>query len=395
MTWICEVINLAAYDFRNDFYKGEFHKDDGRTFELHFSKDHEDYVAQLASGRAIGVAIVADEFSGTVEEAVRIYTKYYGPYINQLAIICDEPSPQYIADLWDLGIENIFAKKSWEVELRGLCAKSALEIQHCPELYSKIREINLRIGKGESLENFIIDEEAAITAKFDFRTSFTLGRYYEATGKHEESAEFYARTRDLNVGFRPAQYNLIGAYKKIGNYSAMENVSHSLWQTNPENTLNAYRLGQAYLVNNKMDKALNILHDLNTKDQKMANMFNVEILIKSASPEKVVEYLDSINEISDECASLLNEQGIKCAKEGKAKVALALYERAHRLVRSQTKYKVSYNAALACYRMRAFKYAIQFLNRCEFEYGSPFPKLKSLREKLEAVMANSSGAKSA
>lgn len=395
MTWICEVINLVAYDFRNDYYKGEFHKDEGRSFDLHFAKDQQDYIAQFESGQIIGLAIVADEYSPGIEDVVKSFSKYYGPYLHQIAIICDDPDPQYIADLWDLGIENIFPKQTWEVELRSLCAKIALEIQHSSELYGKIRSLNLRIGKGESLGDFRLDDEAKITAQFDYRTSYTLGRLFEATGKHDKSAEFYAKTRDLNISFRPAQYNLIGAYKKTGNFSGMEKISESLYQTNPENATNTYKLGQAYLLNNKVDQAKGLLPKLEGKDKKLANMLNVEILIKSPDSEKVIEYLDSIDEISDECASLLNEQGIKLAQQGKAKDALALYERAHRLVREQTKYKVSYNAALACYRMKAFKHALQYINRCEEEFGKPFPKLKNLRDKLEEVIAKSNTAKSA
>lgn len=75
----------------------------------------------------------------------------------------------------------------------------------------------------------------------------------------------------------------------------------------------------------------------------------------------------------------------KLSQAGKGKSALALYTKAHKVVRPELRYKISMNAALACYRLADFDAALAWLDRCEKEYGSAYEKLVKIRKAVLAA----------
>ena len=66
----------------------------------------------------------------------------------------------------------------------------------------------------------------------------------------------------------------------------------------------------------------------------------------------------------------------------KGKSALALYQKAHKIVRAELKYKISLNAALACRRLKEWDMALKYVARCEREFGATFPKLAKIRQAI-------------
>ena len=85
-------------------------------------------------------------------------------------------------------------------------------------------------------------------------------------------------------------------------------------------------------------------------------------------------------------ASKLNEVGIKLAKEGQTAEALAVYEKAHRVVQPVLRYKVSLNAALACHQAGDTVKALALLKRCEAEYGGSFDKLERIKKTMTTAV---------
>jgi hypothetical protein len=78
--------------------------------------------------------------------------------------------------------------------------------------------------------------------------------------------------------------------------------------------------------------------------------------------------------------------GIKLSQANKGKSALALYQKAHTIVKKELRYKVSLNAALACYRLEDFATALKYLDRCEREYGGILDKAAKIRNACKASM---------
>jgi nucleotidyltransferase/DNA polymerase involved in DNA repair len=92
--------------------------------------------------------------------------------------------------------------------------------------------------------------------------------------------------------------------------------------------------------------------------------------------------MDQMSGVGPFFAAKLNDLGIKLSQAGKGKSALALYQKAHRVVREDLRYKITLNAALACRRLQDFDMALKYVARCAKEYGSMFPKLVKIKETL-------------
>ena len=65
------------------------------------------------------------------------------------------------------------------------------------------------------------------------------------------------------------------------------------------------------------------------------------------------------------------------------------------MVRKELRYKVSMNAALACYRLKDFKMALKYLVRTEKEYGRKLEKVDKIRKACKASLAKMAAKKEA
>lgn len=74
---------------------------------------------------------------------------------------------------------------------------------------------------------------------------------------------------------------------------------------------------------------------------------------------------------------------------------LSLYQKAHKIVRQDLKYKISLNAALACRRLGEFEMGLKYVARCAKEYGSMYPKLAKIKETLMKEQAAKAAATAA
>jgi tetratricopeptide (TPR) repeat protein len=81
-------------------------------------------------------------------------------------------------------------------------------------------------------------------------------------------------------------------------------------------------------------------------------------------------------------AAKLNDLGIKLSQAGKGKSALSLYNKAHKVVRPELKYKISLNSALACRKLGEYEAGLKYVARCAKEFGSMYPKLQKIKETM-------------
>jgi tetratricopeptide (TPR) repeat protein len=95
-----------------------------------------------------------------------------------------------------------------------------------------------------------------------------------------------------------------------------------------------------------------------------------QICLGTGKIGEAFQLMDQMSEVGPFFAAKLNELGIRLSQAGKGKSALALYQKAHKIVRSELKYKISLNAALACRRLQEFDMALKYIIRCRKEYGS-------------------------
>lgn len=105
-----------------------------------------------------------------------------------------------------------------------------------------------------------------------------------------------------------------------------------------------------------------------------------------------MKHLDELENVGPLFAAKLNDLGVQLSRAGKGNSALALYKKAHKIVRPNLRYKISLNASLACRRMKAYDLALKYAQRCKAEYGESFEKLDKI---FAAIMKEKKAAQKA
>jgi hypothetical protein len=117
-----------------------------------------------------------------------------------------------------------------------------------------------------------------------------------------------------------------------------------------------------------------------------------QVLLCTGKIGEAFKLMDDMSEVGPFFAAKMNELGIQLSQAGKGKSALALYQKAHKIVRPELRYKISLNAALACRRLKAWDLALKYLTRCQKEYGASFSKIDKIRESIEAARVEEAAA---
>ena len=106
------------------------------------------------------------------------------------------------------------------------------------------------------------------------------------------------------------------------------------------------------------------------------------MFLRAGKIQEAFVLMDKMSEVGPFFAAKLNEFGVKLSQSGKGKSALTFFKKVHGVVRQDLRYKISINAALACLRIGEFDKALEYVNRCEMEFGSPLEKAKKIRQSI-------------
>ncbi len=226
-------------------------------------------------------------------------------------------------------------------------------------------------------------------AEYDYRIAYAKGKAAEATGDYNSAAAAYDQSRQMNKMFRPSSASLGESLLITGKVDDALEVFKTLEKTNPYDVERKANIAAAYIEKGDFASAQRYVEAAAKMAPGNSRVLEAQaqVLLCTGKVADAFKLMDNMSDVGPFFAAKLNELGIQLSQTGKGKSALALYQKAHKIVRPELRYKISMNAALACRRLREWDMALKYVARCEREYGSALPKLDKIKEAVIAAKA--------
>lgn len=324
--------------------------------------------------------------SNLAASALEYFRQKVGPLAHFQGIVCTEPEPNFLADVFEFGIEKFIKEETWPADIAAQAREIEVILNDPDSSEAKIIELSASIARGD--QGGIADAEAKLgdAHEYDYLAAYSKASALQAIGKFDQAAEVFRTSGKMNKHFRPADSKLGENLMVLGRVDEAIGIFEKLEKSNPRNAERKATLAGAYMENGDYEKAQALLKEafkLNPDHPKIKET-KAQILLATGKAGAAFKMMDQLSEVGPFLAAKLNEMGIKLSQKGKGKSALALYQKAHKVVRKELKYKVSMNAALACYRLNDFKMALKYLSRTEQEYGRELEKVEKIRKACKA-----------
>ena len=396
MDWTCLIIDLADDGFADTWQE----KVEGHDYPINLSFATPDQAQPMMETGSVVMMFIYCPDSGKSREVCRLLQLYktkIGPLAHFQGIICSEPSPTFLTEVFEYGIENMIAEDVWPEAIS----------QQCQEAYEILQDEDSSENKTLTLFRNILDgDQGGIAAaeaalgdahEFDPLAAFAKGSALQAIGKFDEAIEAFGNSRRMNKNFRQAASKMGENLLVLGRTDEAINVLNKLEKMNPRDVDRKASLATAWVDKGDMEKAKKYLSEANKLDpgNPRINEAKAHIYLASGKVGAAFKMMDQLEEVGPFFAAKLNEMGIRLSQAGKGKSALALYQKAHKIVKKELRYKISLNAALATYRLKDYQLAIKYLARTEKEYGRPLAKVEKIRKACKAAIAKKAKAKKA
>lgn len=387
MEWTCLVVDLGNNNLA-DTWDGTVN---GKPFAFNVSVvNAAEASAVLESGLAVAMVLhsPSDDQRAQIMDLFELFRRKVGPLPQFQAIVSSEPDPQLLNDVFEYGLENFFSEETWKEELFALCARAADTLQDTSSSEHRVIQLSRSIAKGD--KGGVAEAEKALddASNYDYLAAYSKAHALQAVGKFEEAAHAFRASGQLNKLFRPADTGLGENLLVLGKTDEAIAVFEKLDRMNGRSVDRKATLAVAYLEKGDVAKAQSYWKEaarIAPGHPRVAEA-KAQMLLVSGKVNEAFEMMGDLKDVGPFFATKLNEMGIKLSQAGKGKSAIALYQRAHKIVRKELRYKISLNAALACYRMREFENALKYLARCEQEYGRKLEKVEKIRSACEGAL---------
>jgi tetratricopeptide (TPR) repeat protein len=387
MGWNCLIVNFSQQVLAEDWH-AQFEKQQ-LGLGVIYSGTLEEAMGTIEKGDVCCLAIFAQKNSPELQTIFKSFQRNVGGLADFQALIADDPDPIFMATVFEFGIEQFFATATWISETAGFCRRVSEKLNDPSSLELKTLKLTRSICSAD--QSAIKEASVALSdvAQYDFRAAFATGKACEATGQYSEAAEVFHKARNLNKKFRPSSSSLGEALMVTGKIDEALEVFHTMEKSNPHDVDRKANLAAAYIEKGNLEKAQEYVHAANDLAPNSPRVLEAkaQILLKSGKISEAFALMDEMSEVGPFFAGKLNQLGIQLSQAGKGKSALALYRKAHRIVRAELRYKISMNAALACRRLEEWDMALKYCDRVEKEFGSSFEKLEKIRQALRAARA--------
>ena len=345
---------------------------------------HEMAISIIQTMAVAPLVLFANEYSPQMHEVLRAYQAAFGPLSDFQVIVCGDPSPQYMASVFEFAIEQFSATESWPEEVAAICRTVSAKMQD--EQSAEFKTLNLAMSVRSADTNRIAAAKAALgdLATYDYRAAYANGKAAEATGNYDEAMDSYRSANGMNKLFRPSSTSLGEACLITGKVDEAIAIFQKLDKSNPRDVERKANLASAFIEKGDFETAAKYTADAEALSPGSSRVVELkaQVLLSQGKIGDAFALMDQMSNVGPFFASKLNELGIKLSQAGKGKSALALYQKAHKIVRAELKYKITLNAALACRRLKDFDMALKYVARCAKEYGSMYPKLAKIRDTI-------------
>ncbi|MCB9229522.1 MAG: tetratricopeptide repeat protein [Deltaproteobacteria bacterium] len=338
------------------------------------------------SSVVVGMAVVMRQFSSEISEVLSWFQRNVGCFPDYQIMICDDPDPSAMMNSFEFGVEQFTGTEEWMEAVVQMAEKILKDLSDKNSTAYKCIMLNQAVQSAN--RNAITEREKGLSedAGYDPIAAFSRGKALESIGNFEEALKSYEGAEAMNSFFRPAQNSIGESLLLSGQPDKAIEVLSRMEGANSSHADRKLLLANAFMEKGDLPKAREYLEEAKSLNADGSRALESRILLLLAEKKipDAVRMIDSLKEAGPHLASKLNALGVRFSQAGKFKNALTIYNKAHKIVRKELRYKVSLNAALACHRARNFTVAMKFLSRCEQEYGSSFPKLDKIKRAIIA-----------
>lgn len=391
MERICLLIDLDELDLEDDWQ--EKMQDFEAPMEVRYCSTV-DIDPAFSLGNVYSIVIFCQSPNQSVFDVLDKFKKQVGSISAFQAIVCDDPEPLFLSQVFEWGVEQFFSSQDWPKQVFDLtrAVSDILSADKSPETI--IVDLNQSILSGD--QSRIVESEQRVEefAQYDYLAAYTRGTALQAVGRFNEAIDAFESARSMNKLFRPSVSGIGENLLILGKVDEAIEIFEDLEKLNKRNVDRKASLATAYLEKGDGAKARELLKEaikLNPKHPRIAEA-KAQYLLKQGKVGEAFKLLDQLRDVGPHLAAKLNEMGIKMSQKGEGKNAIALYKKAHKVVRPELRYKISLNAALACYRLRDFKLSMKYLKRCEQEYGKKLEKVDKIKVAIKKEINQSRSA---
>ena len=386
MEQTCLLVDLDKKGLREEWTKGDHSPEVSIPISI---SDGADAASMIESGSVVMLVVCAGQASPTMLNILELFKSKVGGIGRFQAVICDEPTPQFMAQVYEYNIEHFLSHATWQMELAALTREvsAILNDPNSPEL--AVINVAKAIAAGDQKEIMRAETQLNEASDYDYLASYQKGRACEATGRFNEAISAFQNSSKLNKMFKPAATGKGENLLITGRIDEAIQIFEKMEKSNPWDVNRKINLASAFMEKGDFTKAKDYIREAAKlfPDHPRVTEAKVQILLAAGKINDAFVLMDKLSEVGPYFAAKLNDMGIKLSQAGKGKAALALYGKAQKIVRSELRYKVSLNSALACHRLQDFGMALKYLNRCEKEFGSSFEKLEKIRTAVKAAFA--------
>ncbi len=391
MEWNCLLVDLTGSNLADSWQEkiGAFEF----SCPVLFASNIDEAQILLNNGGVLNLVIFTDQNSGDVQALLKSFQSNVGCIADFQGIVCSNPTAAFMAGVFEFGVEQFFSLENWAEEVAAMTRRTSESLSD--ETSAEFRTIQLSRSIRSADQGEIQKAAAAIKdlAEYDYRAAYAQGKACEATGDYNAAASSYAMSSSMNKMFRPGSASLGESLLVTGKIDEALEVFKNLEKTNPYDVERKANIAAAYIEKGDFESAnryVAMAEKIAPENSRVLEA-KAQVLLCTGKVGEAFKLMDGMSEVGPFFAAKLNELGIQLSQSGKGKSALALYQKAHKIVRPELRYKISMNAALACRRLQAWDMALKYLARCQKEFGGPFPKLLKIKDSINEAKIQSGG----
>jgi tetratricopeptide (TPR) repeat protein len=349
-----------------------------------FAGTTEEAIAMINTSMVAPLAIVAKEMTPKLQEILRAYQAAFGPMSDFQMIVNSDPAPQFMASVFEFAVEQFTAEDTWSEDLSALCRTVQEKLQDSESAEYKTMKLVMSVRSSDAEQINAAKAALGDLASYDFRAAYASGKASEASGNYEEAIESYRNATGMSKLFRPVSTSLGEACLITGKVEEAIAIFQKLDRSNPNDLDRKANLASAFIEKGDLETAAKYAAEAEklSPGSSRVSEIKAQVLLCQGKIGDAFAMLDQMSDVGPFFAAKLNDLGIKLSQAGKGKSALALYQKAHKIVRQDLKYKISLNAALACRRLGEFEMGLKYVARCAKEYGTMYPKLAKIKDAM-------------
>lgn len=335
-----------------------------------------------------GLLLSTNSDGPALHNVLRAFSNNIGPLPGCQFVFAPKVTQGIINAAFEAGVEQVFDEASAYHYATKIQEAVSNSMSHAGTRGTLVEEKivaltrAIRVAHQEGVLRAITELQGE--ASNDYRAAICVGRGYEARSDFENAQLWYATSAKLNPWFRPARFALAEVQLISGKHDLALDTLNQLELEYSRDVDRKSALASVFLEKNDYEKARSYALEAQAIAPNHSRTMEALALIHMGTKEfpEAFALIDRMTEVGPYFAAKMNEVGIHLSQSGDFKSALMLYEKAHKVVRPELRFKISMNSALALRKLNEFEQALRMVERCEREYGGNFPKLEKLRNVL-------------